>query len=114
MAKTLKKITLTNLLGSKIVTAEGRTIGHVADIQLTRGPEYQVKALLFGWSGWLHRLYMLNPFSRRKPAQPPAPKAILWDAVDSFDCSIVRLKPGFQVTRLEPEDNDAGTAAGER
>ena len=105
MAKTGKKILLTDLLSSKIVTAEGKVIGHVANIQISRQPEYKVEALHFGWSGWLHRLYMLNPFGQ-KPNRPPTPKAIPWEAVASFDCSTIRLKPDFQINRLDLENDD--------
>ena len=52
-----------DLLGSKIVTADGRRIGHVVDIQLSRGDEHRATALVYGAHGWLYRWHVLAPFA---------------------------------------------------
>ena len=39
---------LENLLNKKIVTADGKGIGHVFDIQLSRDGQYCVTALMYG------------------------------------------------------------------
>jgi sporulation protein YlmC with PRC-barrel domain len=57
-----------DLLTRKIVTAEGLRVGHVADIQLSQGPEYKVVGLIFGKHGWLYRLHVLKSlWQTRKP-----------------------------------------------
>ena len=91
MKQPASPFSLSDLLGSKIVTAEGKTLGHVLDIQLTSGPDYRVEALLYGQSGLLHRFHVLNPFQpRRKPSSPPA--GIPWGAVEALDHRYIRLK----------------------
>ena len=96
MKRTTAKLFLGDLLGCKIITAEGKVLGHVLDIQLTSGPEYKVTALMFGRGGLFHRLHVLNPFhkERRKPARPDT---VPWEAVASFARPVVKLKPGFAV-----------------
>ena len=87
------KLYIGNILGTKIVTAEGKMIGHVADIQLSPGPDYTVVALIFGRRGWLFRLHILNPFSSVEK-RPRKPKTVPWDAVDRIEGGSVILKPG--------------------
>ena len=72
MKETGSKGLITDLLGCKIVTADGKRLGHVLDIELSEGPHYKVKTLLFGASGLQHRLHLLNPFrkERHKPHLP--------------------------------------------
>jgi sporulation protein YlmC with PRC-barrel domain len=70
---------ISDLLGCKIVTAEGKTLGHVLDIQLTHTPACTIHALLYGHSGLLHHFHMLNPF-RNPHANPPPPTTIPWTA----------------------------------
>ena len=90
------KLYIGNILGKKIVTAEGKTIGHVADIQLSPAPEYAVVALIFGRRGWLFRLHVLNPFASLEKRNRK-PKTVPWDAVDRIEGGIVILKPGYIV-----------------
>ncbi|HLH63820.1 MAG TPA: PRC-barrel domain-containing protein [Ktedonobacteraceae bacterium] len=92
-------IFIADLLGSKILTADGRHIGHVVDIQLTRGKEPHAKALVYGAHGWLYRWHVLAPFAR-KFGQGFAPKTIPWHAVEKFENLTFILKRGY-----EPEDS---------
>ncbi|MBV9712347.1 MAG: PRC-barrel domain-containing protein [Ktedonobacteraceae bacterium] len=98
MSRTTAKFFISDLLGSRIVTAEGKRLGHVLDIQLTSGPEYKVTALMYGRSGLFHRLHLLNPFRKGNPSLPE-PDAIPWDAVVSFEHRIVKLKSGFEIRK---------------
>jgi sporulation protein YlmC with PRC-barrel domain len=84
-----------DVLDSKIITAEGKKLGHVADVELTAGPEFRVTKLLYGELGWLHRLYILNLFIDRKSLQRK-PESVPWDAVDRIERSKVILKPGCE------------------
>ena len=97
MQKTPEKFMIGDLLNCKIKTAEGKTIGHVSDIQLTQGPEYRVVAIMYGWRGLLYRLHVFNPFAIIAKQQRPEPNMIPWDAVASFTRPIVKLKPGYEV-----------------
>jgi hypothetical protein len=94
MQRRSSKMFIGDLLNCKLVTAEGKLLGHIADIQLTPGPEYRIIALLFGRRGWFYRLHMLNPFSSVK--MPYRPRSIPWEAVESYQRPIVRLKPGYE------------------
>ena len=94
MKRTASKLFLGDLLGCKIVTTEGKVLGHVLDVQLTSGPEYKVTALMFGRGGLFHRLHVLNSF-RRERAKPARPDTVPWEAVASFERPVVKLKPGF-------------------
>lgn len=89
------KLRISDLLGCKIVTAEGQFVGHVVDVQLTTGPEYRVTALLFGQHAWFHRLHILDILNMHSSA-PRLPNRVLYETVDRIEGSTVILKPGCQ------------------
>ncbi len=100
MTMTQKRtIFIAHLLGSKILTADGRHIGHVVDIQLTHDKEPRAQALIYGSHGWLYRWHVLRPYSR-KSGQHSVPDTIPWHAVEKFENMTIILKHGY-----EPEDS---------
>jgi sporulation protein YlmC with PRC-barrel domain len=82
-----------DLIGSKIITAEGKHLGHVVDLQFTGGPEYEVTTLVFGKSAWLYRYDVLEPFTRTFGIYLK-PHTVPWNAVERFEEFVVTLKPG--------------------
>jgi sporulation protein YlmC with PRC-barrel domain len=94
MKQSIRTVFLSDLMGCSIVTAQGKTLGHIRDVEISEGPEYCVKALLYGWGGVAQHLHMLNPF-RSSQQEPPRPQAIPWHAVESFEARVVRLRAGF-------------------
>ncbi len=93
--KTQNTLYVSDLLECKIVDANGKLIGHVADIQLTPAPEYRICAFFFGPRGWLHRLHVLNPFEKRQTS-PAKPDKIPWEAIERIDPPIITLKSGIE------------------
>jgi sporulation protein YlmC with PRC-barrel domain len=88
-------ISLSDLIDSKVVTAEGEKVGRVVDVQVTPHPPHEVLALICGSLGWLERLAILRPFIKafgREPKQKNVP----WEAVDRYENLKVYLKPGRQ------------------
>jgi sporulation protein YlmC with PRC-barrel domain len=88
-------LSVSTLLNKKVVTAEGKSLGHVADIQLTPGPQFRVIALFVGPYARLYRLHVLNPFAS-SPTLPRRPDSVPWEAVDCIEGSTIRLKPGYK------------------
>lgn len=86
---------LEELLNNKIVTADGKTIGHVFDIQLSRDGEHRVTALMYGQKSLLHRLHVYEPVARAFRLKQK-PKTIPWEAVENSDHAVVRLKSGYE------------------
>ena len=82
-----------DLIGSEIVTAEGKHLGHVVDVQVTGGPIYEVTALIFGEVAWLYRYHVLQPFARAFGLHLK-PHTVLWDSVERCEHHRVMLKPG--------------------
>jgi len=88
-----RTIFIEDLLSSRIVTAEGRKVGRVVDLELARGPGYKVTAILMGTFGWLDRLHVIGPAARFL-RRAPKPKSIPWDEVEKFEGFVVTLKAG--------------------
>ncbi len=91
--KKTETLRLEELLGKKIITAGGKPIGHIFDIQLSRDGKHRVIALMYGQKSLLYRLHVYNPIARafRLKQQP---KTIPWEAVENVERSAVRLKAG--------------------
>jgi sporulation protein YlmC with PRC-barrel domain len=83
------------LMNKRIITAGGKTIGHVFDIQLSRDGKHRVTALMYGQKSLLYRLHVYEPVARAFRLKQK-PKTIPWEAVEYFDRTAVRLKPGYE------------------
>lgn len=86
---------LENLLDKKIVTADGKVIGHIFDIQLSRDGQFRVTALMYGQKSLLYRLHVYEPVARAFHLKQQ-PKTIPWAAVERVDHTSVHLKQGFE------------------
>lgn len=97
MQKTDKTKNATNihsiedLLDKKIVAADGKTLGHVIDIQLSRDSRYRVVALMYGYHSLLHRLHVYESVARAFHLHKE-PKKIPWEAVERVDRAAIWLK----------------------
>ena len=91
MTARARKVLVEDLLSSRIVTAEGKKVGRVVDLELARGPGYKVSALLTGPFGWLDRLHVIGPAARFL-RRAPRPTSIPWADVESFEGFVVTLK----------------------
>jgi sporulation protein YlmC with PRC-barrel domain len=80
-----------NLLDKKIVTADGKTLGHVIDIQLSQDSKYRIIALMYGYDSLLYRLHVFEPVARAFHFHQK-PKKICWEAVERVDQSAIWLK----------------------
>jgi sporulation protein YlmC with PRC-barrel domain len=92
-----KTLFMDDIVGSPILDANGKKLGRVVEIKITPTPPYRVTALLFGAKGWLRRLAVIAPFDQLF-GEPAKPSTIEWEAVESFENSRVKLKPGYHPT----------------
>lgn len=82
-----------DLLRCKLVTAEGKLVGHVTDIQVSKDSEHRILAFMYGRRGLLYRLHVLNPF--RSPEEKAVlPDTIPWERVERISFPVILLKPG--------------------
>ena len=82
---------IVRMIGSKIVSADHRHIGHVVDVEVSISQGYRVTALIFGRYGWLSRLRVLHQAIEQlgislKPHRVP------W-------CGIAYIEPGKVILR---------------
>ncbi len=83
-----------DLLDKKIVAADGKTLGHVIDIQLSRHAPYRVIALMYGYNSLLYRLHVYEPVARAFHLHQE-PKKIPWESVERVDHKAIWLKEGY-------------------
>jgi sporulation protein YlmC with PRC-barrel domain len=81
-----------DLLRCKLITSEGKLVGHVTDIQLSKDPEYRILAFIYGRRGLLYRLHVLNPFRHMEYEEIP-PDRVPWEMVAQITFPVITLKP---------------------
>jgi hypothetical protein len=91
--RSIQHLSVEDLVGSAIVTAEGTRLGRVVDLLVAPGPPYRVQSLIYGSAAWLYRLHVLRPFAE-KLGMHLLPREIAWDAVKDFNGFVVTLKRG--------------------
>lgn len=95
MAKTSRTVFIEDIVGSKIVTADGKRIGRVTELLSTQDGSHEVIGLVYGRSAWLYRLHVLEPLAE-KFGYGLEPHIVPWDAVDRFENFVVVLKAGSE------------------
>ena len=91
---------LEELLYKKIITADGKMIGHVFDIQISRDGEFRITTIMYGEKSLLFRLHANEPFARAFRFNRN-PKTIPWEDVENIDQTAIHLKSGY-----EPKKDD--------
>jgi sporulation protein YlmC with PRC-barrel domain len=92
MAEPVDTPTIEDLVGCRIVTSEGVTLGHVIDVTLRR-ETFEIAGVLYGAASWLYRLATFQALARRSRGGAK-PHLIPWDAVAWCDRYTLALKPG--------------------
>jgi hypothetical protein len=87
----LPPIFIAHMVGSKIVSANHRHIGHVVDVEVSVSQGYRVTALIFGRYGWLSRLRVLHQTIEQLGISLK-PHRIPW-------CGVARIEPGKVILR---------------
>ena len=93
-----RPIHLADLIGARVVDADGERLGHVVDLEVG-ARNHRVKAIELGRYGWLDRYHVLR-VARRRTGQSHRPSQVAWSDVERFDGS-VRLKRGAHPRVLE-------------
>lgn len=88
-------ITVEDLVGSKVITAEGKRVGRVVDVQVEWAYPYRVVGLALGAGAWLHRLHLAGVVAGRR-RDIGMPHMVPWEAVARFERFVVTLKPGCE------------------
>ena|SRR5215469_9172443 len=86
---------LQELLYKRILTADGKMIGHVFDIQISRDGAFRITALMYGEKSLLFRLHTYELFARVFRFKQK-PKTISWENVEKIDHKAIHLKPGYE------------------
>jgi sporulation protein YlmC with PRC-barrel domain len=62
----MKTERLANLIGRRVIDAEGQKIGNVVDVVLDRDDDFRIVAIEVGSTGWVHRLNIAGTIQRRR------------------------------------------------
>lgn len=81
-----RRVRVADVVGSRVMDASGRVLGHVVELEL--GRDYKVEALLWGSRGWLSRLHLTRLLTGHRDVDRAA-----WDQVERLGDRVVRLRP---------------------
>lgn len=96
------------LIGARLVAADGKTLGHVIDMELEPGRKFRVKAVELGRFGWLDRLRALRPLAHDRLSRPP--RVVAWSDIDRYENGRLICKPGAKVREIAPTEQDEPAA----
>ncbi len=102
-----------SLIGALVVSAEGKRLGHVIDVEVDPRHGFRVLALELGRFGWLDRLHLLRPIAHGRTSGQP--RLVAWNDIDRLDRRHLICRPGAEVHEGPPIDEEPAptrTAAG--
>jgi hypothetical protein len=103
------------LIGARVVSSDGKTFGHVVDLELDPTDQFRITGLELGRFGWLDRLRLLRPLAHGQTSRPL--RIVAWSDVERFEGGKLICRSGAKVTEQVVEADDeleqpARTAAG--
>ena len=84
-----------DLVGSRVIDADGATLGRVVDLAATTGDGHRLLGLEIGVSAWLDRLDLSTLTKRHR--FPSSRRRIAWDQIDRIEDYRIHLKPGATI-----------------
>jgi sporulation protein YlmC with PRC-barrel domain len=98
----VRTLEIEDLVGGRVVDAEGRDQGRVVDVLMTGLPRPEVVALALGPSAWLSRLELGSPLHRLLARTRV--KVVPWRHVAAVEGrTTIRLKPGWEAEARDLE-----------
>jgi hypothetical protein len=79
-----RHVRMADIVGSRVLDAEGKSRGHVIDLEVSSA--MKVQSIAVGTRAWMHRLHLHHVFA------PHDSDEIAWSQVESFERGVVRLK----------------------
>lgn len=89
-----------DLIGSVILTADGRRVGKVIDVRMRNHHQPRIEALAHGATGWLYRLHVLRPLASLTGAHMGL-SLIPWEQVATFQRNRVVLRADDNAPRID-------------
>lgn len=95
------------LIGARVVSSEGKTLGHVIDLEVEPARDFRVAAVELGRFGWLDRLHLLRPIAHGRTSRPI--RIVEWRDVERVDGRRLICRPGAKVIEQASPADDADT-----
>lgn len=96
----VRAIRIDDLISSRVIDADGRSLGKVVDVCVTADGRYEVLELLVGSSGWLSRLDLDRLF---RTVGIDGPIRVPWSSVDRFEEAMIYVKRAHPETARDTE-----------
>jgi sporulation protein YlmC with PRC-barrel domain len=88
------------LIGANVVSASGRSLGRVTDLELDPTNGFRVVAVELGRFGWIDRLNLLRPIAHGLLTRPI--RLVPWSEIERLEEGRLVCQPGTKVTQLQP------------
>jgi hypothetical protein len=95
------------LIGAHVLDSEGKSMGHVIDMEVDPERNFRVSAIELGRHGWIDRVRALRPLAHDRLSAPP--RIIAWADIDHYENGRLICKPGAKVTEMAPTEREEAT-----
>jgi hypothetical protein len=92
------------LIGARVVDADGKSLGHVIDMEVDPLDDFRVKALELGRHGWIDRLRAVRPLAHDRLSKPP--RLVAWEDIERYEDGRFTCKPGAKVVEMPPTEEE--------
>jgi hypothetical protein len=93
------------LVGARVMI-DGKSAGHVIDLEVEPARGFRVSALELGRFGWIDRLHLLRPMARK--SERPI-RLVAWRDVERVENGRVICRPGTKVEEQVSTEGDEPT-----
>jgi hypothetical protein len=91
------------LIGAR-VEADGKTLGHVIDLEIEPQDDFRVSSVELGRVGWLDRMRLIRPLAHGRTKRKI--RVVRWEDVERLDGKKLICRPGTKVFEHDAPVND--------
>jgi hypothetical protein len=103
MTTTRTLLVARSLVGALVVSADGKRLGHVIDLEVDPERDFNISAIELGRFGWLDRLHLVRPIAHGRSPGPL--RIVAWQDIDRFDGRRLICRPGTRVREQVPNED---------
>jgi hypothetical protein len=92
------------VIGARVVASNGKTLGHVIDLEVDPERDFRVSAIELGRFGWLDRLRAFRPLAHDRLGGTL--RIVSWRDIERYEQGRLICRPGAKVLPAIPSDDD--------
>jgi hypothetical protein len=100
-----KLLAARQLIGARVVSSDGKTLGHVIDLEVDPERDFRVSAVELGRFGWLDRFRAVRPLAHDRLGGTL--RVVAWSDIERYERGRLICRPGTEVLDALPGDEES-------